>query len=160
MEQINRNIIIHNDYRDLRLQRCFREYFSEIGEPLKENTRVFGKMQAAVTDCGMQCLVLQQEDEIRGFLQFQEEVLTHPMGFFRERLGFIRELWVAPELRRSGCGKAFVTAMEQYCRDRGIKKLILTYEENALGFYKSLGFAEDPSYSAENEQGVMVKLLA
>ncbi len=155
----NINIMELNDYQDIRLQQCFRKYFEEIGEPLKENTRVFDKMQSAVQDCGMHCIVLQRNEEILGFIQFQEEQLGHQMGFFTEKLGFIRELWVAPELRRGGHGKSLVEAVENYFKSNGVAKLILTYEENALGFYERLGFMRDKSYIAENEQGVVVKMI-
>ena len=36
-------------------------------------------------------------------------------------------------------------------------KLILTYDENALGFYTKLGFQADDSYKAKNDQNVIVK---
>ena len=76
-------IVECNDYHNQRLQQCFREYFEEIGEYLKENTRVFDRMQRAA-DSGMHCYVIRKEEDILGFIQFQQEILTHEMGFARE----------------------------------------------------------------------------
>lgn len=152
-------IVECNDYHNQRLQQCFREYFEEIGEYLKENTKVFDRMQRAA-DSGMHCYVIRKEEDILGFIQFQQEVLTHEMGFFTEKLGFIRELWVSPTIRKQGCGAWLVSAMEAYFKKAGVAKLILTYEEDALGFYQKLGFVEDKSYQAENEQDVVIKILS
>ena len=152
-------IIELNDYHDLRLQKCFRRYFTEIGEHLRENTTVFERMQEAVTEQNMHCLVLMDEADICGFLQFQTEELTHSMGFFKETVGFIREFWISPEERGKGNGARLLSAVEDHFRKEGVCKLILTYEENALSFYEKQGFTIDRSYTAENEQGVVVKLL-
>lgn len=148
-----------NDYSDPRLQTCFREYFAEIGEPLKENTRMFERMQQAVVDCGMHCHVVMDNDQIIGFIQFQQETLTHQMGFLTQNLGLIREFWVNPSYRKNGYGTALLNSAESYFKKTGVNKTILTYEENALAFYQKKGYTSDPSFEADNGQGVIAKIL-
>ena len=159
MEEKTIEIVECNAYQDAHLQQCFRDYFCELGEPLRENTSVFDQMQRAATDCGMRCLVIQRDADLLGFILFQEEVLTHQMAFFTERLGFIRELWVNPCIRKMGYGKALVLAAQTFLKDRGVRKMILTYEQSALDFYERLGYQIDPSYCAANEQGGVTRLI-
>ena len=147
------------DYSDLEFQACFRAYFAEIGITLRENTDVFRKMQRFADEQDMRCLALTENGKVFGFLQFQEETMTHPMGFFTERLGFLREFWIAPDRRGQGWGTRLLGAVEEALRTAGVRKLILTYEPSALGFYRKHGFQPDPSYTAANQQDVVTKLL-
>jgi len=144
-----------SNFYDARFQLCFRAYFLEIGIKLKEDTDVFDDITASYKQENMRTFVLEAENEIAGFIMFQPEHLTG--GFFEEHAGFIRELWVAPAFRRSGYGKRLLETVEDYFRKMDISKLILTYDENALEFYKKLGFHPDGSYKAKNNGNVIVK---
>lgn len=144
-----------SDFYDERFQLCFRAYFLEIGIKLKEDTDVFDDITESYQKENMRTFVLEDENEIAGFIMFQPEHLKG--GFFEERAGFIRELWIAPSLRRSGYGKRLIETVEDYFRKMDISKLILTYDENALEFYKKLGFHPDGSYQARNNGKVITK---
>lgn len=147
------------DYSDPEFQASFRAYFAEIGITLRENTGVLREMQRIADEQGMRCLTLTEDGKVFGFLQFQEETLTHSMGFFTERLGFLREFWIAPDRREQGWGTRLLGAVEDTLQSAGVRKLILTYEPSALGFYRKHGFQPDPSYTAVNQENVVTKLL-
>jgi GNAT superfamily N-acetyltransferase len=55
---------------------------------------------------------------------------------------WLEDLFVLPEYRRYGLGRALLTALAQVCRDRGYPRFewwVLDWNEPAHGFYRSLG---------------------
>jgi GNAT superfamily N-acetyltransferase len=55
---------------------------------------------------------------------------------------WLEDLYVAPEQRGSGLGKALLARLAQIAVERGYKRVewwVLTWNEPALGFYRSLG---------------------
>ena len=54
----------------------------------------------------------------------------------------LEDLFVQPEYRRQGVGKALVTSVAKIAHDRGCGRLewsVLDWNQNAIGFYQSLG---------------------
>lgn len=143
------------NFYDERFRQCFRAYFLEIGVNLKENTDVFDDITKSYQKENMRTFVIEEDQQFAGFIMLQPEHFKS--GFFEERAGFIRELWVAPSFRRLGYGKQLIQIAEDYFKKEQIFKLILTYEDEALGFYKRLGFNLDRSYKAKNDGNVIVK---
>ena len=146
-----------SNFYDERFKQCFRAYFLEIGIHLKENTDVFDEIAKSYEKEKMRTFVIEEEKQFAGFIMLQPERLQS--GFFEEQVGFIRELWIAPSFRQRGYGKQLMEIAENYFKKCEVRKLILTYEENAFGFYKSLGFHEDDAYKAKNEGNVIVKYI-
>ena len=61
--------------------------------------------------------------------------------------GWVYYLAVAPDARRAGLGRALMDAAEAWLRERGAPKLQLmvrTGNEQALAFYRALGFVDQP----------------
>ena len=62
---------------------------------------------------------------------------------FRGRHGiYLEDLFVRPEHRGSGAGKALLTGLARRCVEEGLGRLewaVLDWNEPAIGFYKSLG---------------------
>ncbi|MBN8849746.1 MULTISPECIES: GNAT family acetyltransferase [unclassified Sphingomonas] len=61
--------------------------------------------------------------------------------------GWVYYLAVAPDARRAGLGRALMDAAEAWLRERGAPKLQLmvrTGNEEALAFYRALGFVDQP----------------
>lgn len=146
-----------SNFYDERFKQCFRAYFLEIGINLKEDTDVFDDITKSYEKENMRTFVIEEEKQYAGFIMLQPEHLKS--GFFEERVGFIRELWVAPSFRRLGYGKQLIEIAEDYFKKEKISKLILTYEDDALGFYKRLGFNLDRSYNAKNDESVIIKYI-
>ena len=146
-----------NNFYDARFQQAFRAYFQEIGVNLKEDTDVFDNIAEAFEKENMRTFVMRDKTSLAGFIMVQPEYLKG--SFFEERTGFVRELWVAPPFRRLGCGKELLEKAEDHFRKKGISKLILTYEEDALPFYLKMGFMPDGSYKAKNNGKILIKLL-
>lgn len=54
-------------------------------------------------------------------------------------------MWVAPDARRAGAGRALLDAAAGWARDRGCVRLVLSVTESngtARAFYEALGFVE------------------
>src|SRR5690625_5816622 len=55
---------------------------------------------------------------------------------------WLEDLFVDPEYRGYGAGKALLGRLAQICRDRGLTRLewcVLTWNTPSIGFYESLG---------------------
>ena len=144
-----------SNFYDERFKQCFRAYFLEIGVNLKEDTDVFDDITESYEKENMRTFVIEEDTQFAGFIMLQAEHLQG--GFFEEKVGFVRELWVAPSFRCFGYGKQLIEIAEDYFKKKKIPKLILTYEDDALEFYKRLGFNHDSSYKAKNDGNVIIK---
>ena len=146
-----------SNFYDERFTQCFRAYFLEIGVKLKADTDVFDVITKSYEKENMRTFVIEEGKQFAGFIMLQPEHLKS--NFFEEPVGFIRELWVAPSFRRLGYGKQLIEIAEDFFKKKKIHKLILTYAEDALEFYKRLGFKPDSAYKAKNDGNVIVKYL-
>ncbi len=147
------------NFYDPAFQRAFRAYFEEIGIALKPDTDVWDDIARSAREEGTECLASMEGGELAGFILYQEELMTSQSGFFTQRLGFIRELWVRPGCRGRGLGRALVSRVEAGFRAGGTGKLVLTYEASAIGFYEKLGFTAEPTVTAKNGRPVIGKSL-
>lgn len=109
---------LENYFYDPQFQRIFRAYFAEIGITLREDTTLWDEIKKSADEEGMVCLAAQEDGALVGFIMLQSEPMTSRSGFFSMFLGFIRELWVAPERRRSGLGRALIQQAEALLRDQ------------------------------------------
>lgn len=144
------------DYNNSEFQSVFTSYFNEIGIEIKKNTDLWNIMKNTKD---MYCYAVEDVRQIIGFIMFQKECLDSSTGFFSERVGYIRELYVRKEFRKSGFGRLLLDIAEAYFKQNSVFKLILTYEKDAIGFYKKLGFIEDKSFTAKNNLGVLIKMI-
>ena len=84
------------------------------------------------------CHVAEQEGEVAGcalwFLSFSTWRGVHGI--------YLEDLFVRPETRGTGLGKALLTALAQECVTNGYERLewsVLNWNTPAIDFYKSLG---------------------
>ena len=73
-------------------------------------------------------------------------------------MGFIREFWIAEEYRNKGYGSKLIQLAEEFFKENGICKSILT-TDTAEHFYEARGYHRDRSYTAKNQDEVFVKVL-
>lgn len=69
-----------------------------------------------------------------------------PNLFYAEMYAELTELYIEPDARRRGRGRALVTYAENLARERGAKGLkILTGDDNAegQGLYRKMGYEDE-----------------
>ena len=82
--------------------------------------------------------------ELGGFVSFS--IRPWAEGCESSPVPYIEGWWVAPDLRRSGVGRALVTAVESWCREHGHRELGSDVEmdnEGSRRAHAALGF--DPT---------------
>ena len=62
----------------------------------------------------------------------------------------MRQVAVAPALRRSGVGAGLVRFAEQFARELGFQTIVAHARETAVGFYQRLGYAVEGETFLEN----------
>ncbi len=100
--------ILIQDFYDPRFQKAFKAYFAELGNEVKDWDGLFSYMNKGEGRPTTAILRLNDQENVVGFLMYTSMRLES--WFFSEELGFIREFWVAPELRKSGHG-SFLLAL-------------------------------------------------
>ncbi len=138
-------------------QRAFREYFEEFGVILKENTDVFDELIKAQRNEGMEDVSIKKGEQYLGFILYQIETFRSSSGFFEQKVGYIRELWVDKQYRNQKLGTKLVEEIYNHLKKEGVSKILLTYDEDAKGFYEKLGYEYDASYSTKNGERCVVK---
>jgi GNAT superfamily N-acetyltransferase len=76
---------------------------------------------------------------------------------------YLEDLYVRPEQRGSGLGKALLAALARECVDRGLQRLewsVLDWNEPAIGFYKSIGAAPMDEWTVHRLTDDALKALA
>ncbi|HLK49807.1 MAG TPA: GNAT family N-acetyltransferase [Bryobacteraceae bacterium] len=85
-------------------------------------------------------LVAALDDEVAGYALF-----FHNFSSWRGKRGvFLEDIFVRPELRGRGIGKALFTAVTRTARQRGcarVEWIVLDWNQTAIDFYKSQGAA-------------------
>ena len=141
-------------FSDPAFRTAFRRYFGELGLQVKDWDGLFGEMDAEGDNAAF--LRTDEEGAVLGFIQFRPTPFTS--WFFEETCGFIREFWVAPEVRGRGHGSALLALAEGYFREEGMYTAILT-TDTAAGFYEGRGYVRAPGCRAKNGDPVFVKRL-
>lgn len=148
-----RDILI-SDFSNVAFQDAFKKYFKEFGVEIKNWDGLFnelteeGKNKAFVR--------LDESETCVGFILFK--IIQLSDGFFEQNLGFIREFCVSKEYRKKGQGSELIKLAEEFFKQKGICKSILT-TDTAEHFYKTRGYSKDRSYAAKNQDEVFVKEL-
>ncbi len=88
----------------------------------------------------------------------------HNFSTFEGRPGiYLEDLFVAPEARGSGAGKALLRHLAQLALDRGCARLewsVLDWNEPAISFYRSLGAASMDDWTVNRLSGHALAALA
>lgn len=114
---------------------------------------LFGERPAA------ECVIARLDDRPAGFaLWFQTfSTWTGEPGLWLE------DLFVLPEYRRQGVGKALLRHLAAVCRDRGYKRFewsVLDWNQPAIDFYRSLGAVAMDQWTTHRLSGRALDHLA
>ena len=134
-------------------QSMFKQYFNEIDVKVNDWEGLFSEMNTQ--NGGNTAYIRTCDNESAGFIQFTEVTLEN--WFLKERLGFIREFWVAEKFRKQGQGTELLYLAEKYFKDKGIRRVVLTAEENEQQFYLNRGYRICENIQAKNDMAVSVK---
>ena len=146
--------ILISDFTDPCFMNAFILYFKEWDMQIKDWDGLFREMNES--DENRAWLRMDADGQVIGFIQFTP--LTMSSWFFEEKWGFIREFWVKKSFRRHGHGAALLALAEQYFRDLGIQKLVLT-TDTAPDYYRARGYEKDDAITARNNDDVFVKQI-
>ena len=96
-----------------------------------------------------------------------------PVGFalwfynystFEGRFGlYLEDLFVVPEARGSGAGRALMRRLARRCRDEGLKRFewaVLNWNEPSIAFYDRLGALSKTEWTVRSLQGEALGRLA
>ena len=109
------------------------------GSPDSLRSHLFGDKPYA------EAIVAELENRVIGYALF-----FHTYSTFLTQPGlYLEDVFVAPEYRRQGVGKALMTAVAKIAFDRGCGRLewsVLEWNQNAIEFYQSLGATVLPEW--------------
>ena len=119
------------------------------GEPVPE--RFADRLRRAVEAGDIEILAARTEDRMLGVVVLAYRLNVSVGGLFAS----IEDLYVRPEARRQGVGRALLEAADKRCVARGVSYLEVQVEEDdAEAFYAALG------YERETSVGVLSKSLS
>lgn len=88
----------------------------------------------------------------------------HTFSTWTGRQGiWLEDLYVTPDARGSGAGKALVSAIAGICLDRGCPRFewwVLDWNEPAIGFYRSIGAEAMDEWTTQRVTGDALAKLA
>lgn len=149
---ITKDLLI-TDFSDPVFQSMFKRYFAEIDVKVNDWESLWEEMNTQ--NGGNTAYIRTCDNEPVGFIQFTEATLEN--WFLKERLGFIREFWVAEKFRKQGHGTELLYLAEKYFKDNGIRRVVLTAEENEQQFYLNRRYRICENIKAKNGMTVSVK---
>ena len=109
------------------------------GEPVPED---FAQtLREAVEAGGVEVLAARAEGRVVGVAVLAYRLSISAAGLFAS----IEDLYVRPDARRRGVGRALLEAVEERCASRGVSYVEAQVEdEEAAGFYSTMGYGPEP----------------
>lgn len=96
-------------------------------------------------------------DEIYGgqynYLLLEENetaVATARINLIHKEYAKIERVGVIPDFQHKGYGRILIEAAESWIRELGIRKIVITSQRQAVGFYESLGYTAKPEIVIES----------
>lgn len=99
------------------------------------------ELDALLRDTACAAWIAEHEERVVGFCTVR--VQTAPPGVRESARALITELYVRPEARRSGLGRALVDTALAWARERGAERVevrVAARNEAGQSFWRSLGF--------------------
>lgn len=146
--------ILISDFTELLFQQAFKEYFAELDINVEDWDGLFNEIDGEKDNKAY--VRITEDNTVVGFILFMPIELSN--WFFKEKIGFVREFWIAPQHRSQGHGAELLRLAEEYFLQNDIKKAILT-TDMAEKFYEKNGYRKDDTFTAANQDEVFVKNL-
>ena len=116
------------------LEESFRD-----GEPVPEDFAA--RLRRAVEAGDVEVLAARTEDRMLGVVVLAYRLNISAGGLFAS----IEDLYVRPEERRQGVGRALLEAADERCASRNISYVEVQVEDDEAGaFYAALGYEPEP----------------
>jgi ribosomal protein S18 acetylase RimI-like enzyme len=119
------------------LARMQREFNDEFADETPEHDVLAGRIRGYIASGEMYFLLAGEGPD--GHAQ----IALHPSLYSPDREGYLGELWVRPDKRGLGLGRAMLEAAMEEARRRGCDHFFITTsmdDEAARGLYESAGF--------------------
>jgi len=84
-------------------------------------------------------------------LENQEPIGTARLHIVDAQTAKIERVCVAAEYRKQGVGRQLVKAAEEWAKEFGAKKIIITSQTHAVGFYESLNYQVNPNIKFDSK---------
>jgi GNAT superfamily N-acetyltransferase len=107
----------------------------------------------------VQCELAEWEDAFAGVMVWFRTYATFPAM----PLIFLEDIYVRPEYRRRGIGRAFFRHLARIARDEGAARIdwvVLDWNAHAIAFYESIGAPIVKEWRVCNVQGEALERLA
>jgi GNAT superfamily N-acetyltransferase len=109
------------------------------GEPVREDFA--GALREATETGAVEVLAARAEGRVVGVAVLAYRLSISAAGLFAS----IEDLYVRPDARWQGIGRALLEAAEDRCASRGVSYVEAQVEdEEAAAFYRALGYEEEP----------------
>jgi GNAT superfamily N-acetyltransferase len=148
--------VLRHDEQVFEVQSGFAEECREVVEEEREahdRARLFGERRYA------EVLVAEEPGVVVGFALF-----FHNFSTFLGKPGvYLEDLFVVPEHRGAGHGKALLARLAQIARDRGCGRLewsVLDWNEPSIQFYRALGAMPMDDWTTYRLTGTALDALA
>ncbi len=126
-------------------------YGAELGEPVKlleESLRdgepvpdeLAAALREAVEAGELEVLAARAEGRVVGVAALAYRLSISAAGLFAS----IEDLYVRPDERRRGVGRALLEAVEKRCASRGVSYVEAQVEDEGAAFYSALGYEPEP----------------
>jgi GNAT superfamily N-acetyltransferase len=107
----------------------------------------------------IEALLVEVDERVVAFALYFRNYST-----FLTKVGlYLEDIFVSPEYRGRGIGKALLSAVARVATERGCGRLdwsVLDWNESAIGFYRSLGASVLPDWRICRVTGDQMKALA
>jgi GNAT superfamily N-acetyltransferase len=130
--------------------RLLERYLRE-GEPVPED--FVRRLREAVEEGELEVLAARMEGTVVGVAVLAYRLSVSAAGLFAS----IEDLYVEPEARLQGVGKALLEAVGRRCAARGISYVEAQVEdEEAAAFYTAVGYEEEPDVRVFSRSHVLL----
>lgn len=127
------------------------EEFLRGGEPVPESFA--RRLREAVDRGDLEVLAARAEGRVVGVAVLAYRLSVSAAGLFAS----VEDLYVEPDARRRGVGRALLEAVGERCAARGVSYVEAQVEdEEAAAFYAALGYEEEPGVGVFSRSYVLL----